>query len=245
MSINGNIILRISACIILILTACAPTKVKTLSETSVQMPRPDQIYVYEFAVSPDEVKLDRGISARIEEYVKKTPRTEEERAVGRAVASALAKHLVTDIQALGMPARLSSGNLPLEGNILEIDGQFISIDEGNRTERVVIGLGAGRTNVKTLVQIYDARGGKRALVNEFDADAKSGYKPGMAETMGAGAAAGHLGASAALSGALAVGSEEFSATVEDDAKRMAKSIEKELHKFFATQGWIPPDAVKE
>lgn len=242
---HPNVILLIGTCIVFVLAACAPTKVKVLSQTDTRMTKPDRILVYEFAVSPDEVKLDRGISAKIEEYVKKTPRTEEERAVGRAVASALAKHLVTELQPFGMPVAMATGSPPSEGNILEIDGQFLSIDEGNKAERVVIGLGAGRTDVKALVQTYDARGGKRALVNEFDADAKSGYKPGMAETMGAGAAAGHLGASAALSGALAIGSEKFSATVEDDGKRMAKNIAKQLGEFFVVQGWIPPDAVKE
>jgi len=145
---------------------------------------------------------------------------------------------------MGVPAERAAGTPPNYGNIIEIEGQFLSIDEGNWAERVVIGLGAGRTDVKTLVQVYDARGGRRVLVNEFEADAKSGYKPGMAESMGAGAAAGNLGAAAAISGGLAVGSEAFAATVEDDAKRMAKKVAKQLGDFFVSQGWIPPGAVK-
>ena len=100
------------------------------------------------------------------------------------------------------------------GNLLAIKGQFISIDEGNRTERVVIGLGLGRTDVKTLIQVYDHNDGARTLCCQFETDAKSGRKPGMAETMGAGAATGNLVTSAAVGGGLTVtGSETVSAAL--------------------------------
>jgi hypothetical protein len=230
--------------IVFTLTACAPTQVDTISEYYGSLPRPDQILVYEFAVSPDEIQLDRGISARIEDLVNKTPRTDEERAVGRAVANALASHLVEEIQALGLPSQRARGVAPAKGNVLEIEGQFISIDEGNRTERVVIGLGAGRTDVRTYVQVFDARGGRRVIASEFETDARSGYKPGVAETMGVGAAAGHLGTSAAIGSAFAAGSETFAANVEADATRTAKAIAKQLRQFFVDQGWIPPSALE-
>ena len=231
----------IAGCITLILAGCAPTQVTVLQQTAAQVPRPDQIRLYNFAVSPDEVTLDRGISVSIEQYIHGTARTAQEKAVGHQVATALAKELQKQILALGFnvvyvayPEGPPSG----WGNAVEITGQFLSIDEGNRTERVVIGLGAGRTDVKALVQVFDARGGTRTLISEFDTNAASGYKPGMAETMGAGAVAGHLGVSAALSGGLAIGSEEFTANVEADARRTAEDIVKKLKEFFVVQGWM-------
>ena len=33
------------------------------------LPRPERVFVYDFAVTPDEVKLDQGISADIMRYV--------------------------------------------------------------------------------------------------------------------------------------------------------------------------------
>jgi hypothetical protein len=77
------------------------------------------------------------------------------------------------------------------------------------------------------------------------ADAKSGYKPGMAEMMGAGAIAGHLLMSTVVSGAVSGASEMTSATVEADGKRLADKIAAELGNFFVNQAWIPPDAVKK
>ena len=69
----------IAACITFMLAGCAPTQVTVLQQTATQVPKPDEIRLYNFAASPDEVSLDRGISASIENYINKTPRTAEER----------------------------------------------------------------------------------------------------------------------------------------------------------------------
>jgi len=101
-------------------------------------------------------------------------------------------------------------------------------------------LGLGRTDVKTLTQVYDRRNGTNILVNQFGINARSGDKPGMAETMGAGALAGNLAVSAVVSTGVAVGSEAFSANVDADASRAAKKIAAQLKDLFLTEGWIPP-----
>ncbi len=229
------------------LAGCAPTQVTLLSETTTQLPRPEKILVYNFAVSPDEVKLDRGISNQIEGYVKKTPRTAEEKAVARGVAESVAKHLVQHIQTLGFFAERATGPAPSTGNnILEVEGQFISIDEGNRTERVIIGLGAGRTDVKTYVQIFDARLKTRIMAAQYQVDAKSGLKPGMAEMTAVGALAGHAMVSALVSGGLAGVSEMYTANVDADGKRTAEEIvTKALGPFFVSQGWIPQSMLQD
>ena len=60
---------------------CAPTNVQQQSTTYTQLPRPDVVLVYDFAVSPDEVKLDTGLSAELmQKYAayKGTPPTAQE-----------------------------------------------------------------------------------------------------------------------------------------------------------------------
>jgi hypothetical protein len=224
-----------------LLAGCTSTKVTSDSEYEGFLPKPAEVLVYNFAVSPDEVELNSGIGADIQGLVEKAPsRTDQERAIGRQVADAVAHHLATELQALGLPVRRASGPPPAGVNTLEIKGQFVSIDEGNQTERVVIGLGLGRTDVKTLTQVYDRRNGTNILVNQFGINARSGDKPGMAETMGAGALAGNLAVSAVVSTGVAVGSEAFSANVDADASRAAKKIAAQLKDLFLTEGWIPP-----
>ena len=227
-----------------VIISCAPTQVKTVSEYGGKLSRPDRIFVYDFAASPDDVDTSKGVIADLEHLVKKTPRTKEEKAVGRHVANALSKALVKEIQNFGLPAERAAGTPSSSGNMLEIEGQFLSIDEGNRTERVIIGFGLGRTDVKTNVQLYDVTAQGRRAVEKFTTDAKSGRKPGMAVFVGAGALAGHAAVSTLVSGGVSAASEKFSANVEADAKRTAKEVAKRLGQFFVRQGWIPASAVK-
>jgi len=241
-----QLIAGIIGMIIFTLAGCAPTQVTVLSETPTKLPRPDRILVYDFAVSPDEVKLDRGISDQIEAYINKTPRTAEEKAVGHGLAASVAKYLVQNIQTLGFFAEKVAGTPPKTGNILEIDGQFISVDEGNETERVIIGIGAGRSDVKTYVQTFDARGGKRTLIAKFQVDAKSGDKPGMAELTVVGALGGHAAVSAVVSGVVGVATDKYMSGVDADGKRTAEEIlKKALGPFFVSQGWIPQSMLQE
>jgi hypothetical protein len=227
---------------------CAPTNVKQQSETLTQLPRPDHILVYEFAASPDEVMLDKGLSAdlmqKYQEH-KGATRTAEEIKVGHKVADALAEELVKKIRSYGLMAERAFGLPSAKGKVLMVKGQLLSIDEGNRTERVAIGLGAGRTSVQANVQVYEMTPKGMQEVDNLRGTAKSGRKPGMGEMMGLGAIAGHLLASTVVSGALSAGTEMTSATVEADGKRLAEKIAADLGKFFVDQGWIPPDAIKK
>ncbi len=233
---NSNFFI-IGLLVFFVIMGCTSTKVEIAPQYLGQLPKPDLILVYDLAVEPDEIKLGRGVTPKIARLVKGSSRTEEEVAVGRAVASSLSKHLVQEIQDLGFQAERATG-APLRGqNVLEIEGQFLSIDEGNRTERVIIGLGLGRTEVKTNIQVYDVTPQGRRLVEEFETDAKSGRKPGMGEFVGVGALAGHAAVAALVSAGVAGVDEAFMASVEADARRTAKEIAKQLKQLFVKQGW--------
>ncbi len=202
------------------------------------LPRPDRILVYDFATTPGEVRLDRGLSAKIVEAANSEPRSEQERELGQKVARALSDHLIKELRALGLPAQRGSGEPPTSGNSMLIEGQFVSIDQGNRTARVVIGLGAGRSDVETHVQAYFAREGGIQTLEKLDVSAKGSLKPGAAETLGVGAVAGNLVVAGVVTAATTVGSETLGGTVEADAKRTASKITKELKPFFERQGWL-------
>ena len=227
-----------TVCALILVSGCASTKVTMDNQYAGQLPKPDQIFVYNFAVSPDEVQLDSGLSGEIQSRISQTPRTDVELAVGRKVSDALASHLVTELRKLGFLVSRAAGPVPYSGNSLTIKGQFLSVDEGNQAERIVIGLGFGRTDVRTLVQAFDLNAGKKILLTEFGVNARSGSAPGMAETLGVGAIAGHLATSAVVSSGVQVGTETFSANVEADADRTAKTIAGQLKTRFLSQGWI-------
>jgi hypothetical protein len=229
-----------------VVIGCASTKVKPLRANSAlePFPRPDRILVYDFAVTPDEVSLNSGPLARLRHSVSDRSQTEAELKVGREVAAALSGGLVKHISDLGLPAERVSSNQPAIDGTLTIEGQFVSIDEGNRFRRMVIGFGLGNTAVKTMVQVYRGTASGPYLVQEFETTAAGSKLPGMGPMMGVGAAASGaagLATAAGVSGAARTASE-FRNSVEGVAERTAAVLAKHLGQFFAAQGWIPADA---
>ena len=168
------------------------------------------------------------------------PWSEKELQVGRSVSNALAANLEAALRKLGYPAERASGAPAYRGdNVLVIEGQITSVDQGSKAARVVIGLGTGHSDVKTYTQIYDLQRRGRRLIEQFTTDARSGYKPGMAETEGASAAAGHWAMGLAVGAGLNIASETFSDNVNADADRTAEQIAKQLNTFFQNKGWVP------
>jgi hypothetical protein len=227
---------------------CAPTQVQPTQMDADRLPKPDLILVYDFAVTPDEVFLDKGISAEVmQEYAqhKGETRSAQEIKVGHKVADAVSRELVKNILAMHLWAQ--RGFAPPHGKrrIMVVKGQILSIDEGNRTERVVIGLGAGRTDVRVNVQLYEVTHEGLKEIEALRGNAKSSDTPAMAELMGVGAIAGRIVGLSAISGTVSAASELTVATVESDGKRLADQIAADLGRYFVEQGWIPPDAIKK
>jgi len=221
-----------------LLAGCASTEVTTDNVNWKTEPKPDQLIVFDFAAAPDEVTLDHGLVAEVRELVDKEPRTAQEKKIGGSVANALAEALVADLRKKGLPA-VRAGHVVEPGiQPLQVKGQLLSIDEGNRTRRVIIGLGAGRSTVEARVQLYEAIRGRAQLLEEMTATTKSGRKPGMAEMVGVGALTGHIITSTVLSGGLSGASEALSANVDALAKTMAKKIAEEIVEYYEKRGWL-------
>jgi hypothetical protein len=221
------------------LAACTSTQ--SQMETADQMlPRPQVVIVDSFAASPDEVTLDEGLSTEVEEAIKAhrgDSRTEQEVQASRQVADAIADKLVVEIRDMGLRAERGSTVPAGTQNAVLIKGQLVSIDEGNRTERVLIGLGAGRSDVRAHAQVYEVTPAGRRLIDTIEVDAKSGLAPGMAETMGVGGLTGHLLVSTVVGGGLHVADEALGTDVVADADRSAKGIAKQLSALFGKEGW--------
>ncbi|MCK5188452.1 MAG: DUF4410 domain-containing protein, partial [Methylococcales bacterium] len=76
---------------------------------------------------------------------------------GRNVANALANQLVMKLAKVGITARRAgmSTNIPI--NSLVVKGQFLKINTGDETARVIIGFGAGAEKLMAQAQVYQAR----------------------------------------------------------------------------------------
>jgi hypothetical protein len=100
-----------------------------------------------------------------------------------------------------------------------------------------VGFGAGASEVRLLVQVFEATSQRRQLVEDFYSTVKSSRKPGMGPFAGAGAVMGELVSRAGVSGGVELATER-NQTVRGDAQNVAKEIAKQLKALFAREGWI-------
>jgi len=223
-----------------LMAGCARTSVQDVQMTAPGLPRPQLILVNDFVTSPNAVSLDRAIGARLLRMAQEQPIATDDEKVAHEVARIVTENLVKNINELGIPAQPGTiGTPPVAGPVLAVEGQFLSVDQGNRAQRMMIGFGAGASEVRTLVQIYETTADGRRLVEDFYTTVKSSRKPGLGPMAGAGAAAGRAAETAAMSTGIGVMTAR-SQTVEGDAKHTADEITKQLKKFFVEQHWINP-----
>lgn len=225
----------------LTIIACAKAKVRETNEIAYTgLPRPERVLVYNFAVSPADVRQNSSIFAKIGRAVENTSQTAEEIQVGREVADALATELTTKIAAMGLNPLRADSSMPISKGSILITGRFINIDEGNRLRRNAIGFGSGQSSVDSEVSVLaPGRSGLEEII-AFDAHADSGNMPGAAVMGPAGAAAG-AGAAAVVATNVAVGGvKSYQSAAATQAQDIAKKIAAELAKYFVRQGWIDP-----
>lgn len=231
--------------LLLAVGGCAKTVVRPQMESAAARgSRPEQVIVYNFAISEDEVKEGQGLLAA--KNLSVDTEAEREQAIGANVADVLARDLASGLLELGMPTRRAKRGTTIPENALLVDGYFVNVDEGNRARRLVIGFGAGASKVDTQVRVYQATGTGRRKLLEFSTHADSGKMPGAAVTLGAGAAAqGGVTAGAAVANVAVAGVKTYRSEVERMAGKSAEQAVAYLSEYFAKQGWIRPDQAKK
>lgn len=229
----------------LILGGCAGANVKNRNELAASgLPKPQQVLIYNFAVSPEDVKQNSGLFASLSRNFGGSDQTAEEIQVGREVADALAGELALKIQGWGLNAMRGDQNTPLSQGAILVTGRFVNIDEGNRLRRTVIGLGLGQSAIDANVSVLAPSNSGYAELIQLDAHADSGEMPGAAVMGPAGAVAGAGTAAVVATNAALGAAKNYRSAAAQQAKTMAESIAGELAKYFAQQGWISPDLAK-
>jgi len=205
-----------------------------------QLPRPQRIVVYDFTSTPADVQLQSGLGGRIKESLREAEGTsvgEQQTKLQQDIMRLMTAQLVQEIGKLGLPVESAEMAGPVTEGQLSIEGQFLTIDEGNQTRRLVIGFGAGASHVRVAVQVLETIAGQHRLVEDFYTNANSSRKPGFGPMAGVGAAAG---AARSATAGIGVGTTAImgSQDAEGDTKEAAVAISKELARFFAKQNWI-------
>jgi uncharacterized protein DUF4410 len=235
------------------IAGCAKTVVNSQYESATwNLQRPSQIFVYDFAVTREQVHENAGLlQGTVNDFEGQTTYQHEGEIMGE-VRTVAADELVKGIQNLGLPAQRVSSSTLLPNGALGITGQFLDVDEGNKAARLVVGFGKGESRVDVRIQLYgyglDQYRAEPETVPtkllEFDTHADSGSMPGAIVTGPAGAAAaGGLTAGVAAVN-IGVGAlKGYRSAMGAMTSRSAEQAVDFLSEFFGRHGWIRPGKV--
>jgi hypothetical protein len=219
----------------LLCMSCASARVKgAQTERITRLPRPARVIVYDFGTGGADVQVVTSPGRRAARSVGLLK--EQPDLLADAVADTLASKLVTDINALGLRAERARGALPPQMNDLVVEGDFLRIDEGDQARRFVIGFGAGATELKTQVRVFQVTTDGWRQVQQFDTIATGSRMPGAGWFVAGGAVAGTVATSAMISSGVGV-ARELRASIDADAGRTSAQIAKQVSELKTAQGW--------
>ncbi len=197
------------------------------------IPRPGVLLVYDFAVGANDVLIDTLGAA----FMSEGEELNEKEQTAHATANAFSVALVEQLRSEGINAqRAERGDVP-PLHALVLKGQFVTIDEGSRAKRMIIGFGAGSSELRANVQAFQATQSGLRRIAEAEAEATGSKMPGMAIPVAGGAAMGNAATSAVISGGMNIAKETRGA-MNPDAERMAKKIAERAKAFYVRQGWL-------
>jgi hypothetical protein len=220
----------------LIVWGCSSTEVTERQRyQGEKLARPDRILVDDFTGNPADVPPESPFAAQLAGTI---PPTSKQREVGRKLGAQIAKQLVADLQALGLPAVPAAGQPAPQVDDIVLRGYFVSIDEGSAGKRVLVGFGSGTAEMRAAVEGYQMTAQGLRLLGSGEIRSGGGKLPGMGVPVAVLAATANpiglvVGGAAKLYGE-ATGSD----TIEGAAKRTADEIAAQLKTAAEEQGWI-------
>jgi hypothetical protein len=224
------------------LAACSGVKVsdrKILVDE--KLPRPHHIYVYDFVATPADVPSDSQLAGH-PALAKQPPQTAKQIALGREIGADLAKQLVAEIAAMGLPAQEMTGQPALELSDLAIHGTLLTVDPGSATERVAIGFGEGAAELKVAVEGYYMTDHGLQKVGSGTLDTSANETPGAAVPLAVAVASGNPIGLIVSTGVKVYGEESGSSTIHGKVKDIIAEVAKLIRPRFEQEGWIPPVA---
>jgi hypothetical protein len=235
MKIRGCIVL----CGLALLSAGAHAETKVTDRDEIvtgKISKPAHIWVYDFAATAADLPADSAVTKQNE--VQEAAQTPEEVAMGRQLGADIASQLVQEIQAMGLPAEHPAADTKPDIDDLVIRGQLLSFSEGSEKKRVLIGLGAGESELQAAVQGYQVTDNGLRRLGTGSAESTAGKTPGI----GVGAlttVATHNPLGLIVSTGIKrhdakKGTDKLPARAKDTAKKIADV----LRERFKEQGWI-------
>jgi len=224
----------VSLCLMI---GCATTNVTNQQQlVSGKIPRPNNIWVYDFVATPADVPADSSLAGQYS--APPTPQTAQQIAEGRKVGAEIAAELVAQINSMGMQAAQATSQTTPQINDLVIRGYLLSVNTGSADQRVAIGFGSGASELKAAVEGFQMTDQGLRKLGSGTVDSSGNKTPGMAAPAMLAIASGNPLGLIVSTGMKVYGEESGSSTIEGRVKQTVKEISDQLKTRFQQQGWI-------
>lgn len=221
-----------------IFSGCASTKV-TNREILVTgpIPRPATIWVYDFAASAADVPASSALAGE-KDLDTAPPQTPERIAEGMKLGDQIATELASQIRDMGMSAQQAGPATKPAVNDIVIRGYLLSVEQGSTAMRVMVGFGAGKSSLATMVEGFQMTPTGLRKLGYGTVDAGGNKSPGMVLGIATFLATKNPAGLIINGGMQAYGAASGNNSVEGRAKATAKEISEVLKKRFQEEGWI-------
>lgn len=141
---------------------------------------------------------------------------------------------------MGLPGAVEVPGTKREINDIVIEGHLLSVKEGSAAKRVVIGFGAGGSELRALVEGYQVTSNGLRKLGSGTTDSGGSKGPGAALGVATFLATANPAGLILSTGMKVYGEASGKSTVSGRAQATAKEISTVLKKRFQEQGWIAP-----
>ncbi len=181
------------------------------------LPRPPVLLLYDFAVAP----ADAPPSEKIQQ--------------DRAIARSLSEQAVMKIGRRGIRAQRATASTTVPLHAVVVKGQFVTVEEGSGGQRVLIGFGAGKSELRANARAYQMTESGLKIISEGKGEAHGGSSPGLAPSA---IVAGATGSAAGLviGGAKHLYTES-KGPMKENIGRLADQMAEIAAAFYSRQGW--------
>jgi hypothetical protein len=168
---------------LLAVSLCAVTTVGLAADPA-PFPSPAPVvYVADFDLDVANVKPDSGPGSRLRRFGGILPsgplrESKDPQTHAKEIVAEMANYLTDDLKKAGVDARRIPPGQALPTVGWQIRGVFLSVDEGNRLQRAIVGFGAGQSNFQVAVSLDDLSNPNLPPLYEQTEEGTSKDKPG-------------------------------------------------------------------
>ena len=216
---------------------CSSTKINSRNQLgNEKIQRPGRIWVYDFVATDSDVAGGSYFSGYNSPH--SSPQSQHQIYMGRKLGSLIAEELVKNIRNMGMLAERAGSRPNVQLNDLVLRGYLLTVEEGDAEKRVLIGFGAGESELKIAAEAFQVtpRGWRR--LGSGTADATGSKGPGSAVGAAALIAKGNPAGLIIGTGVKIYGEKTGKSKIEGRAKQIADDMGEILEQRFQEQGWI-------